>query len=151
MKIILFQPQIPQNTGNIARTCAATKTDLILVRPLGFSISSRQMKRAGLDYWDLVHVETIDDLEKFLESTTHPFYFFSSKAEKIYSEAKYDENSMFIFGSETEGLPPFFHEKYSDRFYKIPMTPNSRCLNLSSSAAVVLYEALRQNLFFGWS
>lgn len=147
MKIILFQPQIPQNTGNIARTCAATKTDLILVHPLGFSISSRQMKRAGLDYWDLVQVETIDNLEKFLQTQPAPFYFFSSKAKKNYSDVQFAPNSILIFGSETDGLPLFFHEKYSDRFYKIPMAPDSRCLNLSSSAAIVLYEALRQNQF----
>lgn len=145
MKIVLFQPQIPQNTGNIARTCAATNTALILVRPLGFSTSSRHLKRAGLDYWDGVHVEEIDTLDFLLKETD--FCFFSSKASRDYTENQYSTNSLLIFGSETEGLPSWVKEKWPDRFFKIPMIEGHRCLNLASSAAIVLYEALRQNHF----
>jgi tRNA (cytidine/uridine-2'-O-)-methyltransferase len=147
MKIILFQPQIPQNTGNVARTCAATQTGLILVRPLGFSLSNRQMKRAGLDYWDTVAVETIDSLEAFLTTNSDPVFFFSSKANCSYTSANYSSNALLVFGSETSGLPDFFWERYPDRFYTIPMAPGQRCLNLASSAAIVLYEALRQTNF----
>jgi tRNA (cytidine/uridine-2'-O-)-methyltransferase len=144
MKIILFQPQIPQNTGNIVRTCSATGTGLILVRPLGFSTQNRWLKRAGLDYWEGVEVEEIDDLESVLEGS---FFFFSSKATKLYTEAPYEAGSQLIFGSETAGLPPQFFEKWPDRFYTIPMRTGARCLNLATSAAIVLYEALRQNQF----
>jgi len=144
MELILFQPEIPQNAGNIARTCALTHTKLTLVRPLGFSISSRHMKRAGLDYWDSVDLEVIEDLESHLKE---PFYFFSSKATKLYSEVKYEKNTQLIFGSETKGLPASIHEKWKERFLTIPMRPFGRSLNLSNAAAIVLYEALRQNNF----
>lgn len=144
MKIVLYQPEIPQNTGNIARTCAATGTGLILVRPLGFSTQSRHMKRAGLDYWDSVEIEEIDDLESYLSGS---FYFFSSKATQIYTEAHYAPDSLLIFGSETRGLPPLFREKWPEKFYTLPMRENQRCLNLATSASIVLYEALRQHHF----
>jgi len=145
MKIVLYQPQIPQNTGNIARTCAATRTGLVLVKPLGFSTNNRHLKRAGLDYWDGVEIEEIDDLNSCLQETN--FYFFSSKASKPYTDAVYEEKALLVFGSETEGLPSWVHEKWPDRFLTIPMIPGHRCLNLASSAAIVLYEALRQNYF----
>ncbi len=148
MKIILFQPQIPQNTGNIVRTCSVTGTDLVLVRPFGFSTESRWLKRAGLDYWEGVDIEEIDDLEKYLDETNLPFYFFSSKATQIYCDANYTSDSILVFGSETTGLPSKYFEKWKDRFYTIPMIPNVRCLNLATSAGIVLYEALRQNSFF---
>ena len=147
MNIVLFQPQIPQNTGNIARTCAATGASLILVRPLGFSTKSRHLKRAGLDYWEEVQVEEIDDLGTFLQDAQKPFFFFSSKAEKKYTEASFSSDSLLIFGSEMEGLPALFWGKWPERFYKIPMQSETRCLNLASSAAIVLYEALRQTHF----
>lgn len=147
MKIILYQPQIPQNTGNIARTCSVTGSELILVRPLGFSTQNRWLKRAGLDYWEGVKIEEIDDLSLYLEKSSAPFFFFSSKAKQIYTKGSYQPNAILIFGSETSGLPFLFWEKYPERFYTIPMVPNSRCLNLASSAAVVLYEALRQTQF----
>ena len=147
MKIVLFQPQIPQNTGNIARTCAATGSSLLLVRPLGFSTQNRWLKRAGLDYWADVQVEEIDNLEPYLENTTSPFFFFSSKTKALYTEAPYTPDSLLIFGSETAGLSPLFWEKWPDRFYTIPMVKGQRCLNLANSAAVVLYEALRQTDF----
>jgi len=146
MKIILFQPDIPQNTGNIIRTCSLTNTDLILVRPLGFSISEKNLKRAGLDYFDKTKIEQIDDLENYL-SEKNSFYFLSSKTKKLYSDVKYEKDTILIFGSETSGLPKIYHEKYPDRFITIPMIENARCLNLSNSVAIVLYEALRQNSF----
>lgn len=148
MKIILFQPQIPQNTGNVVRTCSVTGTDLVLVHPLGFSTQSRWLKRAGLDYWEGVNVEEINNLDEYLEETEAPIYFFSSKTKQSYTEASYQPNSLLIFGSETSGLPPHFFEKWKDRFYTIPMIPNVRCLNLATSAGIVLYEALRQTRFF---
>ncbi len=145
MKIVLFQPQIPQNTGNVARTCAATNVALILVRPLGFSLADRHMKRAGLDYWDRVQLEVVDDIVDVL--TKGPCFFFSSKAKKPYSSASFPNDSLLIFGSETEGLPKNLSEKYLKNFYTIPMADGQRCLNLASSVAIVLYEALRQNDF----
>lgn len=144
VKIILFQPQIPQNTGNIVRTCAATGASLVLVRPFGFSTSSRLLKRAGLDYWSDVEIEEIDDLFSYLQSTTHPFFFFSSKASQVYTSATFTQDSILVFGSETEGLPPQFLAKWPSKFYKIPMQNTARCLNLATSAAVVLYEGIRQ-------
>ncbi len=144
MKIILFQPQIPQNTGNVVRTCSVTGTDLILVHPLGFSTQSRHLKRAGLDYWEGVKVEEIEDLDAYLEKTTDPFFFFSSKVPTHYTKAPYTPNCLLIFGSETSGLPPHYFEKWPDRFFTIPMLPKARCLNLATSVGVVLFEALRQ-------
>lgn len=143
MKIILYQPQIPQNTGNIVRTCSVTGTDLILVKPLGFSVHDRWLKRAGLDYWEGVNVSFIDDLEGYLEATEAPFYFFSSKAAKNYTEVPYAEDSLLIFGSETSGLPHLYSEKWPERFVTIPMRPQARCLNLATSVGVALYESLR--------
>lgn len=147
MKIVLYQPQIPQNTGNVVRTCSVTATDLILVRPLGFSTQSRHLKRAGLDYWEGVSVEEMDDLEAYLATTQSSFFFFSSKSTQPYTQAPYESESILIFGSETAGLPSHFWEKWSHLFYTIPMVENSRCLNLASSVAIVLYEAHRQNHF----
>ena len=145
MKVILYQPQIPQNTGNIVRTCSAAAAGLVLVRPLGFSTSNRHLKRAGLDYWDGVAVEEIDDLSTYLDG--QPIFFFSSKAAKWHTEALYLADSLLIFGSETEGLPNLYRERWPDRFFKIPMSPQARCLNLACSVSIVLYEALRQNHF----
>lgn len=142
MKIILFQPQIPQNTGNIVRSCAVTGAGLVLVRPLGFSTQDRHLKRAGLDYWEGVQVEQIDDLDGYLEQTEEPFFFFSSKVSQSYRSAPYTSNSLLIFGSETSGLPPQYFERWPERFFTIPMLPGSRCLNLATSVGVVLFEAI---------
>jgi tRNA (cytidine/uridine-2'-O-)-methyltransferase len=147
MKIILFEPEIPQNTGNIVRTCAITNTSLILVRPLGFSTSKRQLRRAGLDYWDEVSITEIDDLFAYLQETTQPFYFFSSKGQKKYTDISYSLDATLIFGSETKGLSPIFHEKWPELFITIPMKEKARCLNLSNTVAIALYEALRQTQF----
>jgi tRNA (cytidine/uridine-2'-O-)-methyltransferase len=144
VKIILFQPQIPQNAGNIVRTCAVTGSDLILVHPLGFKTTDRWLKRAGLDYWEEVNVSFLNDLESYLDSLQVPFYFFSSKATKYHTKIEFSNDDHLIFGSETTGLPPLFHQKWPDRFYKIPMKEGARCLNLANSVAVGLYEAWRQ-------
>lgn len=144
MRIVLYQPEIPQNTGNIVRTCSATACGLTLVRPLGFSTSDRQLKRAGLDYWEGVDVEEIDDLDEYLNRSSSPFYFFSSKAKKLYTDVSYSEDSLLIFGSETRGLPEKFWNKWQNQFVTIPMAKNARCLNLSNAAAIALYEAKRQ-------
>ena len=145
MKVILYQPQIPQNTGNIVRTCSVTGCELILVKPLGFSISNRWLKRAGLDYWEGVTLTVIDDLEKFLEETSYPLTFFSSKASCIYTETSFKSDELLIFGSETAGLPPHFLERWPNRFVTLPMLPQARCLNLATSVGIAVYEAWRQN------
>lgn len=147
MKIILYQPQIPQNAGNIVRTCAVTGSSLVMVRPLGFSTSDRWLKRAGLDYWEGVDVTFIDDLESYLSNIEEPFYFFSSKAIQCYTSVSYQPNTNLIFGSETSGLPSLFHERWPTHFVKIPMIEGVRCLNLATSAGIALFEAWRQQGF----
>lgn len=146
MKVVLFQPEIPQNTGNIIRTCNVTDTQLIIVTPCGFSFNERRLKRAGLDYINDIKIERIDDLEKYLRDKSC-YYFFSSKAKKSYTEVQYDNESILIFGNETSGLPQMFFEKHKNHFVTIPMKKNARCLNLSNSVSIALYEALRQNNF----
>ncbi len=145
MNIILFQPQIPQNTGNIVRTCLALNAVLTLVRPLGFSINSKKLKRAGLDYWDEVKIDIIDDLESFIDSQNKTPYFLSSKVTTPYTCAKFTHDPLLIFGSETEGLPEHIMKKYANHFYTIPMANNARCLNLSNCVAVVGFASLAQN------
>lgn len=149
MKVILYQPQIPQNAGNIVRTCAVTGCDLLMVRPLGFSTHDRWLKRAGLDYWEGVRVEFMDtqDLESYLDQTSSSFYFFSSKANRLYCEVSYQSTDLLIFGSETAGLPSHFFEKWPDHFVTIPMCPEARCLNLATSVGIGVYEAWRQQGF----
>ena len=144
MHVILFHPQIPQNTGNIARTCVATNTQLILVRPLGFTLTDQSVRRAGLDYWNDVDLTVIDDLYTYLKATSAPFYFFSSHAERAYTSVHYSTSSLLIFGSETAGLPPQFRTTWPERFVTLPMKNNSRCLNLATAVGIGLYEALRQ-------
>ncbi len=145
--VVLYQPEIPQNTGNIVRTCACTGSSLILVPPLGFSMTDRWLKRAGLDYWEGVSVRQEDRFEEYLENLKTPFYFFSSKAIKTYATIDFRPGDHIIFGSETKGLPKTFHERWHDKFYTIPMKPGVRCLNLSNSVAIVVYEAWRQNQY----
>ncbi len=147
VKVVLYQPQIPQNTGNIVRTCSVTGSDLYLVAPLGFQISDRFLKRAGLDYWEGVNLQVIDDLEETLNRTNHSFYFFSSHAKKSYSEIRYHYADWLIFGSETKGLPERFLTKWPDQFVTLPMLPDKRCLNLATSAGIAIYEAYRQMEF----
>ena len=147
MKVILYQPQIPQNTGNIVRTCSVTGSQLILTKPLGFSTSNRLLKRAGLDYWEGVDVQIIESLEEYLLKCDKNFYFFSSHAKKLYTEIDYFPDDILIFGSETAGLSPYFHTKYPEKFCTLPMKENSRCLNLANTVSIVLYEAWRQQGF----
>jgi len=147
MQVILFQPQIPQNTGNIVRTCAVTGCSLLMVTPLGFSTQDRWLKRAGLDYWEGVNVELTDNLLSYLEATSKPFYFFSSKATQLYTDVSYTADSILIFGSETVGLPDIFKEKWPNNYVKIPMMAEVRCLNLATSVGIGVYEALRQQSF----
>lgn len=145
MRVVLFQPEIPQNTGNIARTCAVTRSELVLIRPLGFSIADRHVKRAGLDYWEDLHLSIHDSFDEL--PAKGPLYFLSSHATRKYSDVSFEANSTFVFGSETAGLPASFHERYREQLITIPMAEGFRSLNLSNAVAIVLYEALRQNNF----
>ena len=150
--IVLYQPEIPANTGNIARTCVGTNTRLHLIRPLGFSIDDKQVKRAGLDYWKDLVLVVWDSFEEFLENTEDKHYYLITKfGEKNYSDFdfsnKNDEEIYFIFGRETKGLHKEFREKYNNQCLRIPMSDKVRSLNLSNTAALIIYEALRQQNF----
>lgn len=149
LNIVLVEPEIPQNTGNISRTCAATNSSLFLVRPLGFEITDKHLKRAGLDYWqylDLHYLDSIDELfEKYFKGDN--FHFMSTKGNKLYSDATFKDGDFLIFGKESHGLPEPLLEKYYEYTLRIPMWGDLRSLNLSNSVAITLYEALRQNGF----
>lgn len=148
--IVLVEPEIPANTGNIARTCAATKSQLHLVRPLGFDIDDKHLKRAGLDYWPLLNVQMYDNLDEFFEKNHGGrFHYLTTKAPHIYVEQKYQDNDYFLFGKETRGLPEELLYKNPERCIRIPMRAEARSLNLSNSVAIVTYEALRQLEFDG--
>lgn len=146
LNIVLVEPEIPQNTGNIARTCAITGTTLHLVRPLGFSVSDKALKRAGLDYWNLVEIHYYDSFAHVLEKYSNSnFYYSTTKTKNRYSDLKYEEGSFFVFGRETKGLPKELLEKKPENCITIPMKTNiARSLNLSNSVNIILYEALRQ-------
>lgn len=148
MNIVLVEPEIPQNTGNIARTCAAAGANLHLVRPLGFSTDDRYLKRAGLDYWKFVNVRYYDSIyeviEKYHDSN---FYFASTKAKKTYDQISYGENDFIVFGKETKGLDEKLLRNNYENCIRIPMMKYARSLNLSNSAAIILYEALKQRKF----
>lgn len=148
--VVLVEPEIPQNTGNIVRTCAATGCRLHLIKPLGFEVSYKYLKRAGLDYWHLVEIFYYDNLDDFFSKTSGGnFYFFSTKAKRVYAEANYKDGDYLVFGKETRGLPEeLLHDNYENTV-RIPMTDESRSLNLSNSVAVAVYEAERQNGFSG--
>ncbi len=146
--IVLHEPEIPQNTGNIARTCAATGTKLHIIKPMGFEIDDKKLKRAGLDYWHLLGVQYYENLEDFLEKNKGCRLFLAStKAAKIHSEVEFSDNDYIIFGKETKGLPEDFVCENIDMAVRIPMIDEARSLNLSNSVAIVLYEALRQTNF----
>ena len=150
--IVLVYPEIPQNTGNIARTCAATGSVLHLIRPLGFSLEDRYLKRAGLDYWSLMEYHVYESLEDFWkEHQGIRAFFATTKAPRGYEAAEYRDGDYLFFGQETRGLPENLLEKVYDRCIRIPMRAEARSLNLSNSVAIVLYEALRQNGFAGLS
>lgn len=149
--IVLFQPEIPANTGNIARTCAATDTKLHLIRPLGFSTDDKMLKRAGLDYWKFVDVTYYDHIDEFFLKNNNGQYFYITKfGEKSYTSFDYSnqlENYYFVFGRETNGLPKDLIAQNKERCLRIPMNENVRALNLSNTAAILVYEALRQQHF----
>lgn len=154
LNIVLVEPEIPQNTGNIARTCAATGGKLHLVHPLGFSISEKAVKRAGLDYWDKLDIEEHDSFEEFLKKYSpeqNNMFFVTTKGKHIYSEPKfYEMDEIFIlFGKETKGLPENILIKYIDKTIRIPMRPLIRSLNLSNSVSIVVYDIFRQSNFEG--
>lgn len=150
LNIVLVHPEIPQNTGNIARTCAATGCVLHLIEPLGFSLSDKYLKRAGLDYWHLMTYRTWPGLDAFLsENAGARMHFASTKAPRSYTEARYQDGDFLVFGCETRGLPENLLERAYDRCIRIPMREEARSLNLSNSVAIVAYEALRQLGFPG--
>ena len=146
LNIVLVEPEIPHNTGSIARTCALTGTVLHLVRPLGFSITDKHLKRAGIDYWPLVKLKYYDSFQEVLDNNPDgDFYFASTKAKKNYTQFNYRDNSFFVFGRETKGLPESLVMEHLDTAIRIPMKKNiARSLNLSNSANIIIYEALRQ-------
>ena len=154
LNVVLVEPEIPQNTGNIARTCAAIGAKLHLVKPLGFEITDKYLKRAGLDYWDKLEIEEHENFEEFLnkyspENTN--MYFVTTKGKKVYSDVDYSKfDEIFVlFGKETKGLPEDILKKYFDNAIRIPMRENLRSLNLSNSVAIVVYDILRQANFDG--
>ncbi|NLL70909.1 MAG: tRNA (uridine(34)/cytosine(34)/5-carboxymethylaminomethyluridine(34)-2'-O)-methyltransferase TrmL [Epulopiscium sp.] len=148
MNIVLLEPEIPHNTGNIARTCAATGAKLHLIKPLGFSIEDKYLKRAGLDYWHMLDITIYEDYEDFMEKNDPPkIYMSTTKARHTYTEVSYEYDSFIMFGKETAGIPEEILKDHDDTCIRIPMVPNARSLNLSNSVAIVLYEALRQHQF----
>lgn len=149
MDIVLVEPEIPQNTGNIARTCAAMGCGLHLVRPLGFEVSDKQLKRAGLDYWSLLEVKYYDNLDQFFTLNSQgKFFYATTKALYRYDEVKYPlDNCFLVFGKESAGLPEELLLQNRENCVRIPMIHESRSLNLSNSVAIVAYEAARQNNF----
>ena len=150
INIVLLEPEIPQNTGNIARTCAATGAALHLIRPLGFTIDDRKLKRAGLDYWDKLDITYYDDLADFYaKNPDAAVYYYSTKAPRAYTEIAYPSPVYLMFGKETKGLPEELLEANLDHTVRIPMRGFLRSLNLSNSVAVGVYEVLRQQNFDG--
>ncbi len=148
--IVLVEPEIPQNTGNIARTCAATGCCLHLIKPLGFSVDDRQLKRAGLDYWHLLNIHYHDSFEEL--QGCYPrgqFFFATTKGGRVYSEFQYPPEAFLVFGKETKGLPATLLVENPEACLRIPMLDDARSLNLSNAVAVVVYEALRQQAFCG--
>lgn len=152
VNVVMVEPEIPQNTGNIARTCAALGAKLHLVHPLGFNISEKAVKRAGLDYWDKVEIEEHESFEKFLDKykpEENDMFFVTTKGKHVYSEPEYKkmDEVYLLFGKETKGLPEDILKKYIDKTIRIPMRPTLRSLNLSNSVAIVVYDVYRQNQF----
>ena len=145
LNIVLVEPEIPQNCGNIARTCAATGCVLHLIRPLGFDISEKAVRRAGLDYWSQVTVRDYENLDDFFaKNKVEQMWCLSTKAPRCYTEARFSDNCYLFFGKETKGLPEDFLEAHFDSCIRLPMRPDTRSLNLSNAVAITVYEALRQ-------
>ena len=152
VNIVLVEPEIPMNTGNIARTCAATRSRLHLVEPLGFDISEKAVKRAGLDYWPMVDLTVYPSLDELLKRNPDmDLWLATTKAPRDYSQARFRDGCWLFFGKETAGLPEWFRMAHYDRCVRIPMRPDARSLNLSNSVAILTYEALKQQGFPGLS
>ena len=150
MNIVLLEPEMPSNTGNIGRTCAATQTRLHLIEPLGFKLNEKALKRAGLDYWERLDVRTYCDFNDFLDKNLGAkLYMATTKAPKMYTEVNYEPDCYLMFGKESAGIPEEVLVKYQETCVRIPMWGEIRSLNLSNSVAIMLYEALRQNGFPG--
>lgn len=148
MNIVLYEPEMPANTGNIGRTCVATNTKLHLIEPLGFKINEKSLKRAGLDYWDKLEVSIYCNFEEFLEKNPGAkLYMATTKAKRVYTQVHYEPDAFLVFGPESRGLPEELLIRYPESCVRIPMWGEIRSLNLSNAAAIVLYEALRQNGF----
>ena len=150
--VVLYMPEIPANTGNVSRTCAVTDTVLHMIKPLGFSLEDRYLKRAGLDYWNLLDVRIHENLDAFLAlHGEEKLWLVETGGSRLYDEVSYPEGSFFVFGRETTGLPKELTARFGENTVRIPMLPNpkARSLNLSNSVAIVLYEAMRQNRFPG--
>ena len=149
LNIVLVEPEIPQNTGNISRTCAATGARLHLVEPLGFKIDDRKLKRAGLDYWPLLDITYYKSLEDFFARTDGPYFYFTTKAPNRYTDVSYPDGSFLVFGREDKGLPEALLAENQSACVRLPMIADARSLNLSNTVAVAVYEALRQGDFTG--
>ena len=148
LNIVLLEPEIPANTGNIGRTCVAAGARLHLIRPLGFQINEKAVRRAGLDYWNQLDVTVYDDYQDFQNRNPGAvIYMATTKAKKIYTEVSYEPDCYIMFGKESAGIPEEILVENQERSVRIPMNPEIRSLNLSNSAAIILYEALRQNHF----
>ncbi|MEF9519480.1 tRNA (cytidine(34)-2'-O)-methyltransferase [Chlamydia crocodili] len=146
MKVVLYNPDIPQNTGNIGRTCIALGAELILVRPLGFSLLDKFVKRAGMDYWDKVNLSVVDSLDEALSGVDQNKVFcLSTKGSQYYGDVSLPMDGVYVFGSESKGLPEEVLKKYHNHCYYLPMKPGIRSLNLATTVGVVLFEAVRQN------
>lgn len=149
LNIVLVEPQIPQNTGNIARTCAATGARLHLVKPMGFAVDDKKLKRAGLDYWHLLDITYYDGLDDFFARNAGPFYYFTTKAPRRYTDIVYPRGAYLVFGREDAGLPEALLHDNQPWCVRLPMRADARSLNLSNTVAVGVYEALRQQEFDG--
>lgn len=150
LNIVLHEPEIPANTGNIGRTCCATGTRLHLIEPMGFKINEKSVKRAGLDYWDKLDVVIYDSYDDFVEKNPNAkIYYATTKAPQSYDEVSYEEDCYIMFGKESAGIPESILVNNEETCVRIPMNPDIRSLNLSNSVAIILYEALRQNQFKG--
>ena len=144
LNIVLLEPQIPQNTGNISRTCAVTGARLHLIRPFGFEIDDKHLKRAGLDYWDKLDISYSDNIEQFYEKNSGEYFYFTTKGRSVHSDVEYPDNSYLIFGREDRGIPEEILYHNENHCVRIPMRNNLRSLNLSNSVAIGVYEVLRQ-------
>lgn len=151
INIVLIEPQIPQNTGNIARTCAATGAVLHIVKPMGFAVDDKKLKRAGLDYWHFLDIRYYDNIEDFYNKNDGEYFYFTTKAQKAHSDVNYPDNTYLVFGREDKGISEqILYDNY-DNCVRIPMINNARSLNLSNSVAIAVYEAMRQHNYEGLS